>query len=234
MTRAVTLTGRRTRRALFVAAFALAGAKLSVLGCDDTGSYIFSGEQYDPTLQCLEPVSSIDIIAGNPPGSCAPVCILSLPQDGGQIAYVSTMCGPYPNYPFETDAGGDPLCLAAMDAFNRDALCEDGGVVVLDGGDAAANGDATGDATGPVLDASPDGGTPNDATVPADANEPIDAAADVAPVGDAVADVNAATDANDAGEPPIDASEGGEPLTDASEGGDAPSVSDGASDATGE
>ena len=52
-----------------------------------------------PGAQCLEPVSSIDIIAGNEPGSCGPVCILSLPEDGGQIAYVSTMCGPYPEYP---------------------------------------------------------------------------------------------------------------------------------------
>jgi hypothetical protein len=145
----VILRGRGTGRALLVVTVAALAAKLSAFGCADNGSYIFSGEQYNPTLQCLEPVASIDIVAGTQPGSCAPVCILTVPQDGGQVAYVSTMCGPYPVYPFETDAGADPLCVAALAAFQRDALCEDGGVVVLHGPDAAADAaDATGgDAT---------------------------------------------------------------------------------------
>ncbi len=150
-------TGRTFGRAVAAVAIAALAAELSLAGCDDTGSYIFSGEQYNATLQCLEPVSSIDIIAGSEPGSCAPVCILSLPEDGGQIAYVSTMCGPYPSYPFETDASASPLCVAAMEAFARNALCEDGGVVATAPADAsgaeAATADAAGDAPG---DASPD------------------------------------------------------------------------------
>jgi hypothetical protein len=184
---------RRAGRALFVVAAAALSAKIAVVGCDDTGSYIFSGEQYDPLLQCLEPVASIDVVAGSPPGSCGPVCILTVPQDGGQIAYVSTMCGPYPVYPFEADAGSDPLCVAAMAAFTRNALCEDGGVVVLNGSDAAADAGAdanapetsadAGDATSPAADAGGgEASAPNDAaddvTVPVDATGAPDAPTD--------------------------------------------------------
>jgi hypothetical protein len=172
---------RRSSRALLAITVTLVATKLSALGCDDTGSYIYSGEEYDPVLQCLEPVSSIDVIAGNGAGACGPVCILSLPQDGGQIAYVSTMCPPYPLYPYELDAGDDPLCVAAMQAFARGALCEDGGVVIT--GDAGTD---TG--TAPV-DAGTDTGTaPVDAgtdtgTAPVDAGvdtgtAPVDAGAE--------------------------------------------------------
>jgi hypothetical protein len=127
----------RTGRAVFVVGLAALAAKLSVAGCDDGGVHIFTGEQYNATLQCLEPVASIDVIDGPEPGSCPAVCILTVPQDGGQLAYVSTLCGPYPQYPFEADASSDPLCIAAMNAYRINALCEDGGVVVL--GDAGVD-----------------------------------------------------------------------------------------------
>lgn len=179
---------KNTGRAVVALGIAAVAAKLSVVGCDDTGSYIFTGEQYDPVLQCLEPVSSIDVIAGNEPGSCAPACILSLPQDGGQIAYVSTLCGPYPMYPFESDASTSPLCVAALNAFARDALCEDGGVVLPP--------DSGTDAT-PASDASPDAAAAADASVPpSDAGAATDAsqvASDAGP--DGAADATNATDA---------------------------------------
>jgi hypothetical protein len=178
--------GRSTGRALVAMTVALVATKLSVAGCSDVGSYIYSGEQYDPVLQCLEPVSSIDIIAGNAPGSCNPVCILSLPEDGGQIAYVSTMCPPYPVYPYESDASTDPLCVAALEAFARDALCEDGGVVLPpsedSGVDAGVDADAgVQDSGEPITDATGNDATENDATgsdATADATQPIDAAND--------------------------------------------------------
>jgi hypothetical protein len=166
---------RRTARATLGIAVAVLATKLLLAGCSDTGSYIYSGEQYDPTLQCLEPVSSIDVIAGDGAGACGPVCILSLPEDGGQIAYVSTMCPPYPLYPFETDASTDPLCVAALEAFDRGALCEDGGVVIT--GDAGTDAGDTGAAT----DASDTGA--------ADASDAGAAAGDAdAAAGDADAD----------------------------------------------
>jgi hypothetical protein len=185
------VSGRAGRGVLVLAVAALAvKLSLGLTACDDPGSYIFSGEQYDPVLNCMEPVTSIDVIAGSQPGSCAPVCILSLPQDGGQIAYVSTLCGPYPDYPFETDAGSDPLCIAAMAAFNADALCEDGGVVRPPqpdaGSEAGADANAllpdamTADATAAGDSSSPiDSSTPVESSVPADASEPVDSSAPI-------------------------------------------------------
>ena len=138
---------RRGGRALLVVAVVAMGAKLSALGCDDSGSHIFSGEEYSASSQCLGPVSSIDIVTGPDPGSCPPACIVSLLQDGGRVAYVSTMCPPYPVFQFETDASGDPLCVGALEAFKEDAFCADGGKVVwpADAGAEAGDGGDGGD-----------------------------------------------------------------------------------------
>ena len=137
------MTARRGgSRALLtvVAVAALAfGAKLSALGCDDVGSHIFAGEEYDSVKECLDPVSSIDVITGPDPGSCPAACIVSFdPEDGGKTAYLSTMCGPYPQYPFEKDAGGEPLCAQAFAALKANAYCADGGTLLgaTDAGDA--------------------------------------------------------------------------------------------------
>jgi hypothetical protein len=141
----------RAWRALLVGACAALGATVLAVGCDDAGAHVFSGEQYDPTRGCLEPVSSIDIVTGPMPGSCAPACILALPLDGGEVAYVTTMCPPYPVFHFEDDAGGNPLCALALAAFKRNALCQDGGVVV------PASDAAIADAGAPAPDATESG-----------------------------------------------------------------------------
>jgi hypothetical protein len=200
---------RRAGRVVVALALIGVGAKLPLTGCDDTGSYIYSGEQYDPTLQCLEPVSSIDIIGGNEPLTpCAPVCILSLPQDASAIAYVSTMCGPYPFFPYELDAGSDPLCIAALEAFRRDALCVDGGVYVgnPEAGEEAGTEASTGDAM-QVADTAPsDTGSSSDASDAASGTDASDAASgsdatasDAGSLGDATAsDAGSASDASDA------------------------------------
>jgi hypothetical protein len=158
---------------LFVAAATLA-ATLSLTGCDDADSHIYTGEPYDPTLACLAPLQSVDVVAGPEPMTpCSPICILSGPQDGGIVAYVSTMCGPYPNYPNQSNEQSDPLCLAALNAFTRDALCEDGGVV-LPPSDAAADADASGDGDAGTGDAA----TAADGTTAADAAVGVDAGGD--------------------------------------------------------
>ena len=152
------MSWRRAGRALLGVALVAAGARAFAVGCDDGGSHIYSGEQYNSGLGCLDPVSSMDIVSGPEPGSCAPVCILSRAPGAAEVAYVSTLCAPYPGYPYELDAGSDPLCVAALDAFRRDALCIDGGVVVPPS-DAAAEGggDAGGSAPGDAaVDASGD------------------------------------------------------------------------------
>jgi hypothetical protein len=121
-----------------VAVGALAfGAKVSALGCDDVGSHIFAGEQYDAVKECLDPVSSIDVVTGPEPKTCPATCIVAVEQDGGKTAYLSTMCGPYPQYPFEKDAGGEPLCAQAFAALKANAYCADGGTLLgaTDAGD---------------------------------------------------------------------------------------------------
>jgi hypothetical protein len=129
----------RGRRAI-LAALALAfGATLFALGCNDSGSHIFAGQEYDAVKECLDPVSSIDVIAGPDPGTCPAACVVALAEDGGKTAYLSTMCGPYPVYPFEKNTAGEPLCAQAFAAFKASAYCADGGTLlgggVSDGGD---------------------------------------------------------------------------------------------------
>jgi hypothetical protein len=140
-------------RGLWLVGIAFIATRLSIAGCDDAGSHIYTGAQYDPTLGCLDPLTSVDIVTGPEPlNPCKPVCILSLPQDGGELAYVSTMCAPYPLYPYELDASTDPLCVAALEAFARDALCIDGGLVLPPGEDSGV--DAGTDADASIRDAS--------------------------------------------------------------------------------
>jgi hypothetical protein len=164
---------RRTRG--FVAATAaMALVKLSSTGCSDAGSHIYTGEPYNPTLGCMEPLTGVDVVTGAEPGTpCSPLCILSPPGDGGITAYVSTMCAPFPDYPNVINDPSNPLCVAALAAFNRDALCEDGGVV-LPPEDAGPDADANADAAPDAADAA-DSSSPSDSS--ADAG-PVDAAAD--------------------------------------------------------
>ena len=133
----------------------LAHAMILLLACDDGSYYLFDGSEYDPTQDCLEPSSEIDVFQGNDPGaSCNPICIVEPitaidsngdPQDGGLAVFISTECGPTP--PGTDTTATNPLCVPALAAFNRDALC-------LDGGGSSNPLDATSDA--PNLDAQND------------------------------------------------------------------------------
>jgi hypothetical protein len=139
------------RRVAFVVAGAmLVGARFGTLGCNDSGSHIYAGAAYDPTLGCLDPLTSVDVVTGPEPMTpCGPVCIVAPPEDGGQAVYVSTMCAPYPGYPNVVEPATNPLCVPALAAFHRDALCIDGGVVLPpqpDAGPDAASLDAGVDA----------------------------------------------------------------------------------------
>jgi hypothetical protein len=130
-------------------ALVAAAAALTLAACDDdVRSHIYSGEAFDTTLGCLEPLQSIDVVEGPAPGgTCAPTCILSLPDDADpQQVFVSSMCAPYPLYPYDSDAGSDPRCVAAIAAFERNTLCEDGGGILNPFPDAAADAGASTDA----------------------------------------------------------------------------------------
>jgi hypothetical protein len=98
--------------------------------CDDTPTHIFYGQEYDPTLGCLETVTAVDTIGGDDTGqNCAISCIEYVDPEAGATAYASTTCPPYP--PLFTVNSGDALCVAAVAAAKTGTSClDDGGVEV--------------------------------------------------------------------------------------------------------
>ena len=133
----------------FVAIAALAGAACVWMACsDDTKSHVFSGRQFDQNRHCLEDLQSIDVVAGPEPETpCAPVCVLSDATDANpSLVYVSSMCPPYPIYPYDSDAGSDPRCVEALIAYHYDTSCEPDGAIVNLPPDASADANASADA----------------------------------------------------------------------------------------
>jgi hypothetical protein len=105
---------------------ALGGAAIATaLACGD-GSHIFEGRLFRPDRSCLASTSSIDVVEGDPPGDCGPICLAQPLADGGRAIYVATMCAPYP---FAFDASGaDLLCPPALASLERSDSClTDGG-----------------------------------------------------------------------------------------------------------
>jgi hypothetical protein len=102
-----------------------AGALGVAVACGEP-SHVFEGRHFRPEGECLERTSSVDVVEGERPGDCAPVCLAQPLAGGARAIYVATMCPPYP---FSFDAGGaDPLCSAALGALDRSAGClADGG-----------------------------------------------------------------------------------------------------------
>ncbi len=122
-----------------------------VAACDDTPTHIFYGQEYNPTLGCLESVTVVDTIGGDDTGqSCALVCVAS-PADpeAGVSVYVSTTCPPYP--PLFDVSGNDPQCTPALAAARSGTTClDDGGVVITNPIDSGTTSDAE------IVDASTD------------------------------------------------------------------------------
>ena len=114
------------QRGIFAAglcAFALLAAY--GLACGDP-SHVYEGRLFVERRQCLGTTASVDVVEGDPPGSCGPTCLAQPQSDGGRAIYVSTMCGPYP---FAFDASGsDPACPQALAALERNDTC------LVDGG----------------------------------------------------------------------------------------------------
>jgi hypothetical protein len=124
--------------------------------CDSSPqSHVYVAALYNPTSACFGPSVSlgyIDTSDGN--FDCAPTCIVndSPPGGGSHLVYVSTMCGPYPNYDLSQT---DPACAAALAAWPAEEA-------------ALANG--TSSCASPVSeDAGEDAGS--DGSAPADASE---------------------------------------------------------------
>ncbi len=119
---------RVTRSVVLLSALALAAAVLA-LACGEN-THVYAGRLYVESRDCLGTTSSIEVVEGDPAGTCTPRCLVQrTTPDGGRSVYVSTMCAPYP-FGFDTD-GADPRCASALAALGRNDTC------LVDGGSTA-------------------------------------------------------------------------------------------------
>lgn len=93
--------------------------------CGDP-SHVFEGRLFVEGRECLGTTASVDVVEGDRPGDCGPICLSQPLADGGRALYVASMCGPFP-YKFDS-SGTDPKCPTALAAFARNDTC------LLDGG----------------------------------------------------------------------------------------------------
>jgi len=101
---------------------------LHVSACKDDGTHVYLGQLYVEGRDCLGTPSAVDVISGDEPGDCTPICLVQKRAEAGKAIYAATMCGPYPaGVEFDT-AGTDPACPKALAALSRGDTClSDGG-----------------------------------------------------------------------------------------------------------
>jgi hypothetical protein len=101
---------------------------LHASACKDDGTHVYVGRLYVEPRNCLGTGSSVDVVSGDEPGDCAPICLVQKRAEGGKAIYAATMCPPYPaGVEFDT-AGTDPSCPKALAALSRGDTClSDGG-----------------------------------------------------------------------------------------------------------
>jgi hypothetical protein len=100
----------------------------AIVACKGTVSHIYLGERWDPSRDCLDPSSAVDVVEGSAPtGSCAPLCIVApATSTGDRTIYTSTMCPPFP--PSFDTTSTFPGCDRALAALARKDVClSDGG-----------------------------------------------------------------------------------------------------------
>jgi hypothetical protein len=117
---------------------------LHVSSCKDDGTHVYVGRLFLEARDCVATSSSVDVLAGDEPGTCAPICMLQPRAEGGRAVYVSTMCPPYPEPDFDL-SGSDPVCVRALAALARNDTClSDGGTThpIPPIADASADADA--------------------------------------------------------------------------------------------
>lgn len=96
--------------------------------CKDDGTHVYFGQLYVEGRNCLGTPSAVDVISGDEPGNCTPICLVQKRAEAGKAIYAATMCPPYPaSVEFDT-AGTDPACPKALEALSRGDTClSDGG-----------------------------------------------------------------------------------------------------------
>jgi hypothetical protein len=122
-------SARARRVALAVlAASALCAGVAELSACKDDGTHVYVGRFYLESRGCLGTTSSVDVIEGDLPGDCDPVCLIQHRADSARSVYVATMCPPYPSRVEFDVSGTDPVCVPALAALARNDTCAtDGG-----------------------------------------------------------------------------------------------------------
>jgi hypothetical protein len=86
------------------------------------------GRPYLEARGCLGATSSLDVVEGDLPGDCAPVCLVQRRADAARFVFVASMCAPYPSSVEFDVSGVDPACPQALAALARsDSCASDGG-----------------------------------------------------------------------------------------------------------
>ena len=139
-----------TRRAAVVSVgLVVVACSLHVSACKDDGTHVYVGRLYVEARDCLGTSSSVDVVSGDDPGTCAPICLVQKRAEGGKAVYVATMCPPYPSGVEFDPAGTDPACPKALDALSRGDTClSDGGTTHPPAPTPEAGTDASTDAAG--------------------------------------------------------------------------------------
>lgn len=116
------------RAAVALAVLAGVACMMHVSACKDDGTHVYFGQLYVAGRDCLGTPSAVDVISGDVPGDCAPICLVQKRGDAGKAVYAATMCPDYPaGVEFDT-SGTDPECPKALAALARGDTClSDGG-----------------------------------------------------------------------------------------------------------
>jgi len=134
---------KRRAAALSVAAtLSVVTCIMHLSACTDDGTHAFVGRLYVEARDCLGTSSSLDVVAGGDPGTCAAVCLIQPRAEGGRAVYVSTECAPYPA-PDWNVASADPACARALAALTRNDTCLSDGGTTKPAADAAGADAAT-------------------------------------------------------------------------------------------
>jgi hypothetical protein len=111
-------------RARFGRWVAVWGCGYALAACQKPGFHVLLGQLYEASQDCVDPTTSIDLVEGPDPGfqDMATCLVTPMGQNGGPFGvYVTTMAGPYP--PLDDTSGSEPLCVKALAALARGAIC---------------------------------------------------------------------------------------------------------------
>jgi len=134
-----------------LAAAAAIACIMHTSACKDDGTHVYVGQFYLEGRNCLGTTSALDVISGDEPGTCTPVCIIQKRANAARSVFVSTTCPPYPPTVEFDVSGTDPVCAPALAALARNDTCAtDGGSSnplppAADAGGADASADASTD-----------------------------------------------------------------------------------------